>query len=324
METWNGLSAAEAIAVEADARWDELEAGCRFPDDLYRGLAGAGVFTQLVPAESGGAGRSPCDTFDLGMELARYNGSLGWIASQGAAMMALFYSLASPGLRDAVLGDPLVRLAGVNTAVGRFRTAGDGVEISGRWPFTSGCEGSSWCVVLLLPDGSNDRGELRMACVRADQYRVDRDWDPDGLRGTGSHSIVVTGEYCPSDYLFDINLRSTLEHPVACASPAVGGPWPISASVAATQLGLARRALDEATVIVDSKAPAPTFTPLRSSHAVQRELSRLEGLWWAAQAGMREALTELWEAAISDGVSLQHRRKVPSATTRPTRPQGGL
>lgn len=79
--------------------------------------------------------------------------------------------------------------------------------------------------------------------------------------------------------------------------------------MAATQLGIARRALDETISLVDGKAPAPTFKPMASSSAVQREISRLEGAWWAARAGVREALAELWEAAQAGDVTISHRRK---------------
>jgi len=78
------------------------------------------------------------------------------------------------------------------------------------------------------------------------------------------------------------------------------GNWPIATSVAATQLGAARRALDEAKELLVTKAPAPEFVPLARNAAVQRAYLRAEGLWHACRAGVEAELVAMWDEATRD------------------------
>jgi alkylation response protein AidB-like acyl-CoA dehydrogenase len=79
------------------------------------------------------------------------------------------------------------------------------------------------------------------------------------------------------------------------------GNWPIATAVAATQLGNARRALDEATTVLMTKAPMPDLTPLASNGAVQRGLAELEGRWNAAHTVVEAELVAMWDEATADG-----------------------
>lgn len=67
---------------------------------------------------------------------------------------------------------------------------------------------------------------------------------------------------------------------------------------AATHLGLARRALDEARNELRGKADRYTQVPLLEHPATQRSLEAAEGLWFACRAGLREALSKIWESAL--------------------------
>ena len=79
------------------------------------------------------------------------------------------------------------------------------------------------------------------------------------------------------------------------------GNWPIASSVAATQLGAARRAIDEAIAVVANKRPAPDLIPLAENAAIQRELLRMEGLWNACRASVERELEGMWEQASCHG-----------------------
>jgi alkylation response protein AidB-like acyl-CoA dehydrogenase len=75
------------------------------------------------------------------------------------------------------------------------------------------------------------------------------------------------------------------------------GNWAIATSVAATQLGAARRALDEAKEILITKAPPPAFVPLANNAAVQRAYLRAEGLWNACRSSVERELALMWDEA---------------------------
>ena len=58
-------------------------------------------------------------------------------------------------------------------------------------------------------------------------------------------------------------------------------------AAAATYLGLARRALDEARQELQGKTERFTQRPLLQHASIQRSLEAAEGLWFACRAGMR-------------------------------------
>jgi indole-3-acetate monooxygenase len=81
----------------------------------------------------------------------------------------------------------------------------------------------------------------------------------------------------------------------------VPGVWFIAIGAAATHLGLARRAIDEARRELGGKKDVYTGTPLLEHPATHQRLEAAEGLWFACRAGLREALRAMWACALRGG-----------------------
>ena len=75
----------DEIGAAADARWQELDRARHIPQDLHDAAAATGLFRQLVAPALGGSGRPPIEWFRTGLALARYEPSLAWVVTQGAA-----------------------------------------------------------------------------------------------------------------------------------------------------------------------------------------------------------------------------------------------
>lgn len=303
------LSVAE-LGAAADARTDELDAQRRVPDDLYLGAARARLFRQLVPREMGGLGATPLEWFRTGVELARHEASLGWVVTQGAAELGWIAAGGDDRWARELLADPSATSASTSAGAGSLSIDGDTARVSGTWTFNSGSPSATWIGGLVVgthaadPDG---RTVVRWAWVPADRAEVLDDWDPIGLRGTGSHSTVIPEQEIPTAWTFspwDPTDNDRGPHRVLVGN----GNWPIAVSVAATQLGNARRALDEATRVVLDKAPPPDFAPLAGNAAVQRALAEAEGLWAAAVASVERELEAMWTEAAVDGELSRARR----------------
>jgi 3-hydroxy-9,10-secoandrosta-1,3,5(10)-triene-9,17-dione monooxygenase len=87
----------------------------------------------------------------------------------------------------------------------------------------------------------------------------------------------------------------------------------IATSVAATQLGNARRALDEARAIVETKKPA-LGVRLAESSAAQRTLTETEGRWQAGMAVVELELGRMWgEATRNEELSVDQRIRLHRA-----------
>ncbi len=86
-----------------------------------------------------------------------------------------------------------------------------------------------------------------------------------------------------------------MNYPVKVFLP---GTWFFSNCAAATHLGLARGALDEARNAMRGKLERHTGRPVLEHPSIHRSLESAEGLWFVCRAGLREALRAVWESAI--------------------------
>ncbi|MGH9113035.1 MAG: acyl-CoA dehydrogenase family protein [Acidimicrobiales bacterium] len=296
------VETATLLGQDADRRWVELDNARRLPDDLYEAALAAGLFRTLVPAQLGGPGTTPLDWFRIGMELAWHEPSLGWVVTQGAAELGWLTAGADPAWATEVLADPLGSSATTIAGLGELTLDGPASTIAGQWAFDTGCTGATWIGGLCLVAGSTTPGglpEVRFGLVPAERAQVHDDWNPTGLRGTGSHSTTIATQTIDPAWTFSPFVPTANDWgPHRCL---VGnGNWPIATSVAATQLGAARRALDEAKELLVTKAPAPEFVPLARNAAVQRAYLRAEGLWHACRAGVEAELVAMWDEATRD------------------------
>ena len=125
---------------------------------------------------------------------------------------------------------------------------------------------------------------------------IEETWDPVGLAGTGSHDVHFRDLFVPWHRTFAWPAgRPRSSYPAAVFVP---GSWFVSMGAAATHLGLARRALDEARSELRGKTDRYTRAPLLAHPSTQRTLEAAEGLWFACRAGLREALGAIWENAV--------------------------
>jgi len=263
-----------------------------------------------VPEDLGGRGDDPLAWFRRGVELARIEPSVAWVVTQGAAELGWIAAGAPLAWAADVLLDPMAASASTIAGLGTLHLDGapDGYGVlAGEWGFDTGAHGATWLGGLAMVQDGPHAGQLRMCWVPADRATIVDDWDTTGLRGTGSHRIRIPAQrVCLSWTVAVFEPTANDRGPYRCL---VGnGNWPIATSVAAVQLGNARRALDEVRRLVHAKAPAPDFTPLATNPAVQRRLAELEGRWAGALAGVERELDELWAEAVGAGALTDERR----------------
>lgn len=294
---------AAELGARADARWAELDEQRRIPEDLFAEAKAAGLLRTLVPDSMGGPGHHPLHWFRTGVELASHDPSFGWVMTQGAVELGWLSVAGDRAWATEVLADPLGASASSSAGLGTLRVGRTGARLEGRWVFNTGCHGATWIGGLVRVesvDGSPGPPSPSWAWVPAERAEILDDWDPSGMRGTGSNSTVIPDQGV--DPAWTLNpFRPTENHRGAHRALVGNGNWPIATALAATQLGAARRAIDEATRLVEEKAPAPDFVRLAELGAVQRALIRAEGRWAAHLAGVEAQLAALWDDAVRDG-----------------------
>jgi alkylation response protein AidB-like acyl-CoA dehydrogenase len=154
----------------------------------------------------------------------------------------------------------------------------------------------------------------RMLFVPADAVRFDDDWDPIGLRGTGSVSFTVDDLFVPEEFSVDGGL---LRRPPE-ARPSRGyaiayydfGPF----TTASTALGIAQDALSAFPGIAVGTVPARGTEPLNSSHTVQAGLARAAALVRSAELMLSDAANHASLRCLIGGEDLSALIRLAAAT----------
>ncbi len=297
------LRAVRDLAPVIAARASEIEARRSLPTDLVEELKAIGLFRMLVPRSHGGDEVGLLASMEILETLAAADGSTGWTTMIGAESPQLLAMLPRETYDAVYAQGPDVTVGGSFTPAGEARVEGDGYRVSGRWPFASGCERWDWlfanCTVVeegRPRPGMGGEPLTRAVLFRRHEARIEDTWKVLGLRGTGSHHIVVEDLFIPEERTFDIfNGR-----------PCVAGVarYPIldfCFHITSLALGVAQAALDEVVGSARSRQRTSMRTTLARVPLVQYRLGRAETALRAARAYLRAEAERVTAAAKGEG-----------------------
>jgi 3-hydroxy-9,10-secoandrosta-1,3,5(10)-triene-9,17-dione monooxygenase len=101
--------------------------------------------------------------------------------------------------RDVWGQDHTTLISSTYMPVAKVSVVEGGYRISGRWGFSSGSEHCQWCFLGgVLPADGDRAAEHGTFLIPRSDYRIEHNWDVLGLRGTGSHDIVVEDAFVPA------------------------------------------------------------------------------------------------------------------------------
>jgi alkylation response protein AidB-like acyl-CoA dehydrogenase len=312
------LDRATEFGFACRERANEAEALRTMPPDLVDMAKTAGLFRMAMPASLGGLELDPVAIVSAIEELSCADGSAGWTVLIGNS--TAFFAWLDQRVASAMLGNITdVISTSMFAPMGRARLDGDHLVIDGRWPFNSGCMHADWFQVgvmvvegdrpRLRPDGTPD---ARFAFFERDRAEIIDTWHSTGLRGTGSHDLVVHG------------LQIPVEHTAApMLEPAVhDGPlWRfgffplLSVLMSGFPLGVARRALDEFAQLAPNKRRGASANTVADDPHVQYEVGRVEAALQGARALAIDALDDAWTTATAgSSLSFQQTSRIGLAS----------
>ena len=271
----------------------EVESGRTLPAGLVRELRDAGLFSLMTPASLGGLEADPATIVAVVEELSRGDAATGWtvLIGQGAGYLAW---LEPDAAREIVAATPAPLITGSMAPLGTAVDAGaDGLRITGRWPYTSGCGLSDH----LVAGYRGAAGPPRFALLNRSDVTIRDTWRVAGLRGTGSHDIEADDVLVPHRFTFDPY------GPAREDGPLYRLPYMsyLLVAMAGFPLGVARRIVDEYRGIVLAKRNTER-TLLAETPIIQAEIARCETAVGAARAFVHEAVARVWEQT-QDGVA---------------------
>lgn len=129
------------------------------------------------------------------------------------------------------------------------KKAAGGWRISGKFPFSSGCDHAQWAILGVFLGEAGDAHSAAYALVPLSQIEIVDDWQVLGLAGTGSKSLHVHDVFVPEHRMVMVSDLFAGTPPGAAVHPdypVVRAPrgYLVSYSLPPVAIATARRALD--------------------------------------------------------------------------------
>jgi alkylation response protein AidB-like acyl-CoA dehydrogenase len=297
------LAAAPVFVERVAAAADEIDAERQMPTDLAADMADAGFFRLLLPQDLGGAQLAHPDFLRILEMFAAADASVAWCLNQNnvfstrSTRMTMSTAREIWGERRAVVtnGPP----AGGSKSV----PVPGGYQLNGHWNFSSGSDHATWIAALapVIPDnGSGVDGrppQARLHLMPIDQVRMVDLWQVPGLRGTGSFSFQVDDLFIPEDHTFVQEGDAWYDGPLY----RIPTTLLFATGFATVALGVARKSLDIAIEVGNSRTPYRSGALLRDHQTTQRSIGEAHALHSSARAFLRESHARLWESACAPG-----------------------
>ena len=287
------LDAARALAPIVAANRDSSEADRRLAPAIVDGIRTAGLQRLTLTRENGGLEIPLLTALQIYEQLAGYDASLGWIVWNNA-LPCLFSRFLPPATRAKVFADPDWLHASSTRPSGRAVEEVRGYRLSGRWSLVSGCELAEWIPLTgLVPAAAGDAQEMRYFFVHRTELEILDTWHVGGLRGTGSHDVVVDNLLVPEARSISPSDPSTASGPYGCM-PIIAT---LSLGMAAQFLGIGSAALAATEQLATSRVTATPVPDMRDHPGIQIAVAGCSAAVTAARAHLHTQANRLWTQA---------------------------
>jgi alkylation response protein AidB-like acyl-CoA dehydrogenase len=303
----DAVARAERLAPRMAGRAAEYDRDAAFPARDVEELRHEGLLGLMVPARLGGTGAGFEEYTRVAMALAGGNASTALIFNMHASVTGGLASISDElaagmgaaesffGARDRILRAAVegsiygvaITEADVGSRLSALRSTyepeGGGYRIRGTKAFCSGAGHLDAYLVAARRTGSTDDAPVvsYFLVPQGEGLRVDRTWDPLGMRATASNGMVIDVRV-PEDAL--LGGVEGLVLPLAHAMP----QW-LVASYAAVYVGLAEAAVREAVSYLRDRSVAGDRGALARLAAVRQRVGRAEAEVQAVRLALERA-----------------------------------
>ena len=310
------LTRAEALVPTLRERAPRAEQLRRLPDETIADLHSSGLFRMLQPARVGGSELPFRALFELTAVIGRGCGATAWVLGNLAAHHWLL-GMWHPEAQEEIWGespDALISSA-LAFARGRARRVEGGYRLSGRWPFSSGIDASTWNMFgAIVADEETGQSEPRMFLLPASDYTIIDTWQVMGLIGTGSKDVEVKDVFVPAYRTLSgerirggPNRGSELNPGTLYKLPAVSL---FAFAIAGVSLGIARGAIQHFAETTRTRLSAYTGRNLADFTNMQVHLAEAAALTDAAEAMVLrdcDEATRITEAGVVPSIEQRAR-----------------
>ena len=177
------------------ARAEEAERLRRLPAATVSEFKQTDLFRLLLPARFGGIQAAFPELLEPVRRMAHGCASSAWTLGF-YALHNWMLSLFDPRVQEEVFASGPVLAPAPLAPTGRGSPADGGVRLTGRWSWATGAMDADWVMVGALIE-RQDRIDPALVVVPADEVEVADTWHTAGMRGTGSHDVIITDVFVP-------------------------------------------------------------------------------------------------------------------------------
>ncbi|WP_151720225.1 p-hydroxyphenylacetate 3-hydroxylase oxygenase component [Gemmobacter serpentinus] len=198
------------ILPKIRANADKAESDRMVPKENIDLLKSTGLHRAFQPRAYGGL-EMPVPEFENCIALiASACGSTAWafsLLAEHAHQIALY----SKELQDEIWAKDPDTLASSSIApYGKSVETEGGVRFSGEFGWSSGCDHATWAILGFLRDDATHGKVYSFAIVPRSDYEIKDTWFTQGMRGTGSKTIVVKDAFVPNHRIESVPALMTL------------------------------------------------------------------------------------------------------------------
>jgi len=299
---------ARSIGPIIEQEADKFAIERRLTDDVVALMRRAGLFRIAFPKAWGGPEMDILSQCEVMETLGYHDASVAWVAmicSDSGHYAARIDETEARTLYPSL--DLLT--SGTIGPIGQAHIVDDGLRVSGRWPFGSGCLHADRLIggCVLFENGKPQMGpggrpEFRAVWLPKDKVEIHDTWHTTGLAGSGSNDYSVEEILVPRAHSF---------HPFRAGArlePLYRYQGFFVANLPSVALGCARRMIDDFRELAQRKITPPALTTLKNEYRAQVVLAEANMRLGAARAYQDSSLSSIWQT-VSRG-------ETPTATQR--------
>lgn len=312
-EEW--VRRAELIGQKAEPMVAEAEKSGCFPLELRDFVHKHEMHKALRPVQYGGSGIGAFTFSEIVRTVANYNASAAWLVYFVILHEQWVAFLSEKGRQEVYESDKFT--GDIFMPLGKIEYVDGGVRMSGQWSFGSGVLWNDWMGLGAIVQVPGEDPQPCLVNVKKSQLEVIYDWNPFGLRGTGSHSVKVDDVFVPYSQILPVVSVKNNGIPVGghySDEPIFRAPFMafFCLGFPAISTGIAQRVARDLKQRVESRQRILYNMKEWESPVAQRNLAEVMVKVDAIEAMNERYVNQLeeWIAAGTPGVSVQEKNKM--------------
>jgi 3-hydroxy-9,10-secoandrosta-1,3,5(10)-triene-9,17-dione monooxygenase len=305
---------ARAMIPVLKSRAKQCIADVKVPDESIAEMQEAGFWKILQPKRWGGYEMNPNVFFDVLKLVSEGCMSTGWVLGVVGCHPYEIALMHDQAQRDVWGEDDSVLVSSSYQPVGKVQRVEGGFILSGRWGFSSGSEHCQWVLLgsLIPPVEEGGPPEMRTFLVPRADYQIEKTWDTFGLRGTGSHDIIVDKAFVP-DYRTHKAVDGFLcQNPgqVENDGPLFSLPWAqiFLRSVSTAALGGTRAAVKAAVAIAEDRVSTNTGKASKTDPILMASIAKAYAQMEEMELVLRHSFDDMMDGAANGRPLTMERR----------------